>query len=128
MLLSVSFAAQGTPDLIATLEHYSAAFADAVWGTPTVILLLGGGLFFAIYSRLLPYRHFGHAIGLMLGRHDTPDQPGELSHGQALAAGGHRDPTEDQRAGGRVLDVDVGPDGYRDQVFYLHARCHVSRQ
>ncbi len=72
--------------MIATLERLSAAFADAVWGTPTVVLLLGGGLFFALYSRLLPYRHFGHAVGLMLGRHATPDQPGELSHGQALAA------------------------------------------
>ena len=69
-----------------TLENLSAAFADAVWGTPLVMLLLGGGLFFAISSRFLPYRHFGHALGIMLGRHDTPDEPGELSHAQALAA------------------------------------------
>jgi AGCS family alanine or glycine:cation symporter len=68
------------------LETFSLRFVNAVWGTPLVMLLLGGGLFFAIYSRLLPYRHFGHAIGIMLGRHDTPDEPGELSHGQALAA------------------------------------------
>ena len=72
--------------VIATLEHYSTQFANAVWGTPTVVLLLGGGLFFAFYSRFIPYRHFGHALGLLLGRHDTPDQPGELSHRQALAA------------------------------------------
>jgi alanine or glycine:cation symporter, AGCS family len=72
--------------VIETLEVFSARFADTVWGTPTVVLLLGGGLFFALYSRFLPYRHFGHAIGLLLGRHDTPDQPGELSHRQALAA------------------------------------------
>ncbi|MEQ9396333.1 alanine/glycine:cation symporter family protein [Haliea sp.] len=68
------------------LQQLSASFANAVWGTPLVVLLLGGGLFFAIYSRFLPYRHFGHAFGIMLGRHDTPDQPGELSHAQALAA------------------------------------------
>lgn len=68
------------------LQQWSATFAGAVWGTPLVILLLGGGLFFAIYSRLLPYRHFGHAIGLVLGRHSTPTAPGELSHAQALAA------------------------------------------
>jgi hypothetical protein len=41
---------------------------------------------FLLYSRGLPYRHFGHAVGIMLGRHDTPDEPGELSHAQALAA------------------------------------------
>lgn len=61
-------------------------FVDTVWGTPLVVLLLGGGLFFFAYSRGLPYRHFGHAVGIMLGRHDHPDEPGDLSHGQALAA------------------------------------------
>ncbi|PLW84365.1 sodium/alanine symporter [Kineobactrum sediminis] len=68
------------------LQQLSASFANAVWGTPLVALLLGGGLFFAFYSRFLPYRHFGHGIGIMLGRHDTPDQPGDLTHAQALAA------------------------------------------
>lgn len=67
------------------LEQLSIAFANFVWGPPLIALLLGGGLFFAGYSRLLPYRHFGHALGLVLGRHETVDQPGELSHGQALA-------------------------------------------
>ncbi|MFV0275678.1 MAG: alanine/glycine:cation symporter family protein [Parahaliea sp.] len=69
-----------------TLQELAARFADAVWSTPLVMLLLGGGIFFALRSRLLPYRHFGHALGIMLGRHDTPGEPGELSHGQALAA------------------------------------------
>ncbi len=68
------------------LEQLSIDLANAVWGTPLVMLLLLGGLFFALYSGFLPYRHFGHALGLALGRHNTPDQPGELSHGQALAA------------------------------------------
>ena len=71
--------------MLEQLEQWSAAFADFVWGLPLIILLLGGGLFFALYSRFLPYRHFGHAIGIVLGKHDTPDQPGQLSHAQALA-------------------------------------------
>jgi AGCS family alanine or glycine:cation symporter len=71
---------------MAELERYARAFEGYVWGTPLVLLLLGGGLFFLLFSRGLPYRHFGHAIGIMLGKHNTPDQPGELSHGQALAA------------------------------------------
>ncbi|MDP5071847.1 MAG: hypothetical protein NWQ45_13200, partial [Congregibacter sp.] len=61
------------------LEVLSQRFVDAVWGTPLVALLLGGGLFFVLYSRGLPYRHFGHALGIMLGRHDTPGEAGELS-------------------------------------------------
>jgi AGCS family alanine or glycine:cation symporter len=69
-----------------TLEALSLTFVNAVWSTPLVMLLLGGGLFFALYSRGLPYRHLGHAVGIMLGRYDQPDEQGELSHGQALAA------------------------------------------
>ncbi len=72
--------------MLDSLERWSAVFANTIWGTPLLVLLVGGGLFFAVYSRLLPYRHIGHAIGITLGRHDTPDEPGELSHAQALAA------------------------------------------
>ncbi|MFV0477808.1 MAG: alanine/glycine:cation symporter family protein [Parahaliea sp.] len=68
------------------LQAWTATFEDMVWGTPLVALLLGGGVFFALYSRFLPYRHFGHAISITLGRHDTVGEPGELSHRQALAA------------------------------------------
>ena len=69
-----------------SLELFSQRFAELVWGTPLVVLLLGGGCFFLILSRALPYRHLGHALNILLGRYETPDQPGELSHQQALAA------------------------------------------
>lgn len=72
--------------MLEQLERLSAVFANFVWGKPLLVLLVGGGLFFAIYSRFLPYRHLGHAVGIMLGRYDTPSEPGELSHAQALAA------------------------------------------
>jgi AGCS family alanine or glycine:cation symporter len=49
-------------------------------------LLLGGGCFFVIASRALPYRYMGHAIAILRGRYDTPDANGEISHQQALAA------------------------------------------
>jgi len=68
------------------LARYTQQFADAVWGTPLVALLLGGGCFFVIASRVTPYRHMGHAVAILMGRHDTPDAPGEISHQQALAA------------------------------------------
>ena len=68
------------------LEAWSVAFADAVWGLPMVALLLGGGAFFLVISRALPYRHLGHGFAVMSGRYDTPDELGELSHFQALAA------------------------------------------
>ena len=68
------------------LTHLTQQFADAVWSTPLVALLLGGGCFFVIASRAVPYRYMGHAINVLLGRHDTPEAPGDISHRQALAA------------------------------------------
>jgi len=68
------------------LEALTAAFVDFVWGTPLLVLLVGGGIYFACYSRFLPYRHIPHAIGILLGRYSNPDDEGEISHAQALAA------------------------------------------
>ena len=68
------------------IEQLSEQLANAVWGTPLVTLLLGGGLFFLVASRAAPYRHMGHALAILLGRYDTPNAAGEISHRQALAA------------------------------------------
>lgn len=57
-----------------------------MWGTPLVILLGGGGLFFMIYSRFIPFRHFKHALNVLRGKYDDPDDPGDINHFQALAS------------------------------------------
>lgn len=57
-----------------------------MWGTPLVVLLCGGGLFFMIYSRFTPFRHFRHAIDVLRGKYDDPDDPGDINHFQALAS------------------------------------------
>lgn len=67
------------------MEYWLNQFAAFMWGTPLVLLLIGGGAFFVIYSRGLPYRHFGHAMGVLSGRYDSPSDPGTLSHFQALS-------------------------------------------
>ena len=71
--------------MIPALEAALNRFADFMWSTPTVILLVGGGLFLVAYSRLRPYRHLGHAIGLIRGKYNRPDDPGHVSHAQALS-------------------------------------------
>lgn len=68
------------------LHTFAEQFANLVWGTPLVTLLLGGGLFFLVASRAAPYRYMGHALAILLGRYDTPEAAGEISHRQALAA------------------------------------------
>ena len=72
--------------MLDALEAFSLVFVDTIWGAPMVALLLGGGLFFLVFSRALPYRYLGHAFEVMAGKFDTPEEPGELSHFQALAA------------------------------------------
>ena len=56
-----------------------------IWSYPLLILLLGGGLFFLIYSRFLPFLYIGHAFRILSGRYDNPDEPGQISPYQALS-------------------------------------------
>lgn len=54
--------------------------------TAMLVLLLGGGLFLALYSRFKPYRYFRHAIDITRGKYDKEGATGEVSHLQALSA------------------------------------------
>ncbi len=62
------------------------AFSSFMWGTPLVILLVGGGVFFVLHSRGLPYRHFRHGFEIISGKYnnDSGDE-GDISHFKALA-------------------------------------------
>ncbi len=51
-----------------------------------LFLIIGGGLYLVAYSKLLPYRYFKHAIAITSGKYDHPDDPGEVSHLQALSS------------------------------------------
>ncbi|MGY8914763.1 MAG: alanine/glycine:cation symporter family protein [Flavobacteriales bacterium] len=51
-----------------------------------LFLIIGGGLFLVFYSKLLPYRYFRHAISITAGKYDNPNDPGEVSHLQALSS------------------------------------------
>jgi AGCS family alanine or glycine:cation symporter len=51
-----------------------------------LFLIIGGGLFLVFYSKLLPYRYFKHAIAITRGKYDDPNDPGEVSHLQALSS------------------------------------------
>ncbi|MEM7373997.1 MAG: alanine/glycine:cation symporter family protein [Bacteroidota bacterium] len=61
------------------------AFGNWAWGPHLLFLLVGGGVFFLIYSRLLPFRYFAHAIAILRGKYDHPDDPGDIDHYQALS-------------------------------------------
>ncbi|WP_335975130.1 alanine/glycine:cation symporter family protein [Gaetbulibacter jejuensis] len=66
------------------LNQFISDFASYAWGLPLLILLIGGGLYLLILSRFLPFRLFGHALSVLRGKYDNPDDPGEITHFQAL--------------------------------------------
>lgn len=59
---------------------------DLAWGPWLVYLLVGSGIFFTLAGRLLPFRAIGHALQILRGKYDRADDPGEISHFQALSS------------------------------------------
>jgi AGCS family alanine or glycine:cation symporter len=71
-------------DYYQRLDEALKALAGLLWGPPLVALIMGGGLFFLVYSRLLPYRHLLHGAGLLFTPPNENDE-GQLSHLQSLS-------------------------------------------
>ncbi|MFT4610986.1 MAG: AGCS family alanine or glycine:cation symporter [Glaciecola sp.] len=65
-------------------NDFASQFSSLAWGIPLIVLLIGGGLYLLIVSRFLPFRFFGHAIKVLSGKYDDPNDPGEISHFKAL--------------------------------------------
>ena len=51
---------------------------------PLVIGLLGTGLFLTFKLGFIQFRRLGHGFAVATGRYDDPDEPGDVSHFQAL--------------------------------------------
>jgi AGCS family alanine or glycine:cation symporter len=67
-----------------TIETWIVKFASVIGGYPLLILLVVGGIYLLIRSKFLPFRFFGHAIQVLRGKYDDPNDPGQISHFQAL--------------------------------------------
>ena len=68
------------------INNFFAELSNFLWGNFGVAnLVIGGGVFFLVYSRLTPFRYFKHAFEILLGKHDNPDDKGQISHFQALS-------------------------------------------
>ncbi|HJN12442.1 MAG TPA: alanine/glycine:cation symporter family protein [Pirellulaceae bacterium] len=58
-----------------------------VGGAPIVVLWLSlGAIFFTVYMGFFNVWGFRHAIDVVRGKYDNPDEPGEVTHFQALAS------------------------------------------
>ncbi|MFP6899803.1 MAG: alanine/glycine:cation symporter family protein [Opitutales bacterium] len=60
--------------------------ASWLWGAPLLVLLLGGGAIFALYSRCVPFLYLRHGVAVLLGKYDDERAPGEVSHFRALCS------------------------------------------
>ncbi|NQZ76268.1 MAG: alanine:cation symporter family protein [Ekhidna sp.] len=68
-----------------SISSFLSEATNFIWGPPLLVLLLGGGFFLLVYSRFLPFRYLRHAINVLRGKYDDPNDPGDISHFQALS-------------------------------------------
>lgn len=68
------------------INIWISAISNFVWGPVMIILLVGTGLFLTIRLRFIQFRGFAHAVALITGRYDDPDDEGDVTHFQALSA------------------------------------------
>ena len=72
--------------MIQSIEEVATKLADLAWGPWLLVLLLGGGITFLVFSKFTPFRFLPHAIDLIRGKFDDPDDPGQINHFKALSA------------------------------------------
>jgi AGCS family alanine or glycine:cation symporter len=76
------------------IHKFVEAFNDLIWnvGVPVggetipwvVIALLGTGVWLTLRLAFVQVRHFGHGAAVATGRYDDPNDPGDVTHFQAL--------------------------------------------
>ena len=57
-----------------------------IWHPWVILLLLAVGILFAIWNRLSQLRSLTHGFAIVMGKFDKQDDPGAISHFQALSA------------------------------------------
>lgn len=67
-----------------SIENGITAVSDFICGYPLFILLVGGGLFFLIYSGFVPLRYYGRAIKSLKAKDDKAE--GQISSFEALSS------------------------------------------
>jgi AGCS family alanine or glycine:cation symporter len=67
------------------IESIVSDLASFLWGIPLLFILIGGGLFLLIYSRLIQFKYFFHAIDILRGKFDDENDIGQISHFSALS-------------------------------------------
>ena len=67
-------------DFVLTVQ----GFIDNLLQYPLLVMLLGTGIFLTIRLGFIQFRRLGHGLAVTMGKYDDPDDPGDVSHFQAL--------------------------------------------
>ena len=74
--------------IVSVLEDAIWSFGPSIGGETiplVVILLLGTGVFLTLRLQFIQVRRLGHGFAVTSGKYDDPDEPGDVSHFQALS-------------------------------------------
>lgn len=72
-------------NLLARLTEWTSIVSGYAWGIPSIVLLVGTGLYLTIRLRFVQIRGFRHSWQIISGKYDKPVDPGEVTHFQALS-------------------------------------------
>ncbi len=71
------------------MDQFSAVMQtlnEIIWHNYVLVVLLGTGVVFTIWSSFSQYRAITHGVRVIRGVYDNPDDPGAINHFQALSA------------------------------------------
>ena len=69
-----------------TILGFIEAIGGILWGPWTPLVLLAAGLLFTVWTRFTQAASMTHGVQVVRGVYDDPDDPGAISHFQALSA------------------------------------------
>ena len=72
--------------MLDTIQYITTQYANYAWGPWLLCLLLGGGFYFLVRSKFAPFFYLRHAVDLVRGKFDNPNDPGHINHFSALTA------------------------------------------
>ena len=68
------------------MEAIIAKITGMIWYWPVTLLCLFGCIFFTLVLKFIQFRCFPHALQLISGKFDNPNEKGQITHFQALSA------------------------------------------
>ncbi len=73
-------------DVMGSIAEFLSSAAGYAWGLPFIFMLVGAGAYFTLRLGFIQLRRLKHAFQVASGRYDNPDDPGDITHFQALSA------------------------------------------